>query len=64
MESLWQFWENQWHAYPQWLVLTSVCIAALLVLWVAAKFAAWLLKWLLIAAVLAVIVIGILFLIG
>jgi hypothetical protein len=56
MDALFEFWRNQWHAYPEWLVVTSLTIAGLTLLWLVAKFMAWLLKWLLITAAFAVIV--------
>jgi hypothetical protein len=54
MDELVQFWTQQWHAYPEPLVVSSVVIVAVLLLWLVLKFAAWLAKWLLICAALVV----------
>ena len=64
MESLLQFWENQWNAYPEWLVGTSVAIVAVVGLWIVAKFFAWLLKWILVAIAFIVLIGGLVYWLG
>lgn len=55
MEPLLQFWKNQWTAYPEWLVVSSVVIAGGVLLWLALRFFAWLVKWLLIGAAVCLV---------
>lgn len=50
MDPILQFWKNQWTAYPEWLVVSSVAIAGGVVLWLATRVFAWIMKWLLIGA--------------
>ena len=64
MDELVQFWTNQWHAYPEWLVITVVTLVGLLIVWLIARFMAWLLKWLLIGAACAVLVGAVIYLAG
>ncbi len=51
-----QIWQNQWDAYPQWLVLSAAIITGALVLWLCAKLLAWLMKVVLICVVVGVVV--------
>ena len=53
MDSLLQFWSNQWNAHPQWLVATSLAVVVALFLWLIARFVGWLLKWILYGAAFA-----------
>lgn len=56
MDSFFQLIENQWDAYPQWLVLGSLAITVAVGLWLLAKFVAWLFKVILIGTLIGVAV--------
>jgi len=56
MDALLQLWQNQWDAYPHWLVLSSLAISVALLLWLATKFLAWVFKILLIGTLIGVAV--------
>ena len=56
MEAILQFWKNQWSAYPEWLVVSSVAIAGGVALWLVTRIFAWILKWVLIGTACVVVV--------
>jgi hypothetical protein len=56
MDAIFQLIENQWDAYPQWLVLGSLAITVAVGLWLLAKFVAWLFKLILIGTLIGVAV--------
>jgi|GEM_PF-3049095 len=56
MGDLIQFWKNQWAAYPEWVVVSSVAIAGGVALWFVAKLFTWLMKWALIGLAMVVVV--------
>jgi hypothetical protein len=64
METLLEFWANQWNAYPDWLVVSAVAVLAVGVLWLLARFIAWLLKWVLIGVACTIVVGAVVYWIG
>ena len=56
MDEMIQFWKNQWAAYPEWLVVSSVAIAGGVALWFVGKLFTWLMKWVLIGMAMVVVV--------
>lgn len=64
MDALIQLWKNQWAAYPEWLVVSSVAIAGGVALWFLAKLFTWVMKWVLIGLACVVVASVVIYFVG
>ncbi len=64
MDAILELWKNQWAAYPEWLVVSSVAIAGGVVLWLLARVFGWIMKWVLICTVMVLVTGAVLYLLS